>query len=261
MSAPELEMQTYSEAIQMLKRRNLRLKWARAGGLAVVGVLLLAGEVRLAGLVALVLGGALLLIRDPLSTSRFHAAEKFIVTDEEKRVRAVLGMDEEYTTLRFFTPNGQTALDLAASSDHAAILLAPGPEDECAHLAFDSEAGSALTLKSAFGETRMGTLRVPGAPEHLPKEWAPGPYIYMSDANGRERVFLSVVSGELGQTMLDLAGGTGKAEASFYVAEGATRLEIKEQDGFRTLLGRSPVDGLRGLVLFDKNGDIIWQAP
>jgi hypothetical protein len=261
MKAPEPDIKTHTHAIDMLKRRSMWLKFARAAGLAAIGVVLLAGEVRLAGLVALVLGGALLLIRDPLSASRFYAAEKFILTDEEKRVRAILGIDEEKTTLRFFTPNGQTALDLSASSGHADILLAPGPEDDCAHLYFDSEAGSALTLRTAFGETRMGTLRLPATCEHLAKEWAPGPFFSMKDANGRERVSLSVVSGELGHTTLDLAEGTGKAEASFYVAEAAPCLEVKEQEGFRTLLGRSPIDGRRGLVLFDKDGEIIWQAP
>jgi len=36
MSTPEPDMQTYSEAIEVLKRRSLRVKWAHVGGLVIV---------------------------------------------------------------------------------------------------------------------------------------------------------------------------------------------------------------------------------
>ncbi len=182
MATPELDMQTYSQAAETLKRRNLRMKWARAGGLMIVGVLLLAGDVRLAGLAALVLGASLLL-REPLSASPLCAAEKFILTDNEKRVRATLGIDEEYSTLRFFSVRGQTLLDLSASSDFSSILLRPETGEESAHLAFGMKGGAMLTLTSMFDKAIMGALRVPAA-EHVATEWAPGPFISMEGASG-----------------------------------------------------------------------------
>jgi len=74
MNTPDTEMQTYPETIDGLKRRSQRLKRAGVGLLQVTGVLLLAGEVRLAGVPLLVLGGAMLLLRIPLSNSRFNRA-------------------------------------------------------------------------------------------------------------------------------------------------------------------------------------------
>ncbi len=260
MSAPELEMKTYSEAIQMLKRRNLRLKWARAGGLAAVGVLLLAGEVRLAGLAALVLGGSLLLLREPLSASRFYAAEKFILTDEQRRVRAVLGIDGEYSTLRLFSEGGQPVAELSGSSKYSAVLLRPETGEEATVLSWGDQ-GAMLTLKGAWGEAVTGAFHVPGVPDDLGKEWAPGPYVQVKDANGRERVFLYVTSGEFGGTSLDFRDGTGSAEASLHVGNGAASLELKEEDASRLLLGRCRFDPSARLVLYDKNGNIMWQAP
>ena len=260
MSTPEPDMQTYSEAIEMLRRRNLWMKWARAGGLVIFGVFLLAGDVRLAGLAALVLGASLLLLREPLSASPFYAAEKFILTDNQKKVRAVLGVDEEYSTLRLFSEGGDMVLDLAASSDHSTILLAPGTGKESASLSFQRETGPMLTLRGMFGEAIMGACRIPGG-EHLSTTWAPGPFVSMKDASGRSRAFLYAVSGDLGGTDFALADGSGRAEASIYVAEGGTRVEIGERGRPRTVLGRSRADALEGIVLLDKDGGVIWRAP
>jgi len=236
------------------------MKWARAGGLVIVGVLLLAGAVRLAGLAALALGGSFLLLREPLSASPCYAAEKFILTDNQKKVRAVLGVDEEYSTLRLFSEGGDMVLDLAASSDHSTILLAPGTGKESASLSFQTKTGPMLTLTGMFGRAIMGACRIPGA-EHLSAEWAPGPFVSMEDASGRSRALLYAVSGGLGGTELALADGSGRAEASIYVAEGGTHVGIGEQGRFRTILGRRRTDALEGIVLFDKDGGVIWRAP
>jgi hypothetical protein len=111
-----------------------------------------------------------------------------------------------------------------------------------------------------FGKAIIGALRVPGA-EHLSTQWAPGPYIHMFDASGRERASLSVVSGDLGSTSFAVADGSGSAEASLRVDKGAARMELSEQGKFRTLLGRTQVGGLQGIVLFDKDGGVVWRAP
>jgi hypothetical protein len=235
MNVPEPDPKAYSLAIEMLKRRNLRLKWARAGGLVVIGVLLLAGEVRVAGAAALALGGALLLMRDPLSANRFQAAEKFILTDDQERVRAVLGMDKGYTTLRYFTESGQVVLDLSGSSDHSAILLAPEAGGGHALLQFEAKWGPALTLKNSWGEVSVMAFGLPGAPEHLGAEWAPGAHISVKDASGRRRVVLEAESGDLGATRLNLTSGTGDAQISFRVDGEKTYLKLREHDVSRTL--------------------------
>jgi hypothetical protein len=235
MSAPEPDPKTYSHAIEMLKRRNVRLKWFRVGGLVVIGVLLLGGEVRLAGAAALALGAGLLLMRDPLTTNRFLAAEKFVLTDDQGRVRAVLGMDEQYTTLRYFTESGQVALDLSGSSDHSSLLLRLEARDEEALICCGTKLGPGLQLHGAQGKMTFFAFGVPGVTEELGREWAPGAYVSIEDGTGRKRVALDLESGELGATSLRLTSGTGEAEIWANSDGQKASLKLRERDVWRSL--------------------------
>jgi hypothetical protein len=264
MGTTKSEMQAYSEAVEMLRLRGQRVKLASICALVGIGVLLLGGEVRVAGLVAVLLGAVMLWERDSISASRLCVAEKFILTDQQRRVRGIVGIDEEYATLRFLTASGEVVLDLSASSDYSSILLRPGTGEECAHLSYADKFGPLLTLKASFGETMMGAFRMPGASEELGSSWAPGPYFLMKDATGRERASLTVVSGEQGATDFRLEDGTGNAQVSFgagaSMQEGAF-LEVKDPDGWRAVLGRSGFDEPPRFAVFDKDGNVSWQAP
>jgi hypothetical protein len=264
MGTTKSETQAYSEAVEMLRHREQRVKLAFVCAVVGIGVLMLAAEVRLAGLVAVLLGAAaaMLWVRSSISASPVYVAEKFILTDHQRRVRGIVGMDEEYATLRFFTASGEVVLDLSASSDFSSILLRPGVGDEGAPLSYTNKFGPSLTLKASFGETMIGAFRIPGTPEELGSSWAPGPYFWMKDARGRKRASLTIVSGEHGSTDFRLEDGTGKAQVSFGAgaSEGAF-LEVKDPDGWRTLLGRNRFNVAARFAAFDKDGNVSWQAP
>lgn len=235
MNQEETEIQEYTHALDVLTRRSSRLRWVRGAAIAAIGLLLVVGEVRLAGLAALVLGLAALFVRDLAFKTSVCVAEKFILTDGKRRVRAILGTDQEYSTLRFFEPDGKTTLDLSASADDSHVLLTPGTAETSAHLCSQIKYGPMLTLKAAFGKAVIGVLHAPGVPNHLANECAPGPYFSMKDAQEKDRVSISVVNGELGGTSLDIVDGSGKAAVSQSAANGTASLKAKSHDTWRNL--------------------------
>ena len=235
MNQRDADMQTYSHALDVLMRRTNRLKWARGASVVVTGLLLVGGEVRLAGLAALALGLATLFARERVSKGSVYVADKFILTDGNQGVRAILGVDKEYSTLRLFSPNGQTVLDLSASADDSHVILMPGTAETSAHLSSQVKYGPLLTLKGAFGNATMGVFHAPAVPEPLPRECTPGPYLSMRDAQEKDRVSISVVSGELGGTFLDVVDGSGKAAVSQAVDNGVAFLKVKNHDTCRNL--------------------------
>jgi hypothetical protein len=218
---------------------------------------------------ATVLGAFVLMAQAP--SSKTIEAEK-IVLRTGGRIFAELGIDSSGTpALAFFNDKHDRVAEYRSGDAmivkqdrmslwNADVLTLSGPEG---HLDLQPINFSIRDNKNGLGEISMGmkpSLQTNGAIE---------PVLFLSGNNGQGFIQMSSMEG------LHLEPGSHKGQAlpggTIDISPFGPSIEITDQKGFRSTLGnvkltveRSGEDrftSASSLVMFDKNGKVIWSAP
>lgn len=221
-SQPVVDPQGFVMRLERLENQNRRLR------LAVAGLFVLLAWVMVA---AFRPAGA-----EQAAGARTVVANEFLLKDPQGRTRARLG----------FTTRGAPGLDLydANGTLRAAVVdLFP-------------DAQPAVYLWDANGALRAG---LDGSP-----------MLALYDARRAVRADLAL--GDAGSPVLDLYDANRALRAYLILgADGSPELNLTDPAGYRSVLGvtdlAAPATGKThktsgaSLVMFDKKGNVIWQAP
>jgi len=173
-------------------------------------------------------------------TAKVVRAERFEVVDAKGEVRAVLAVREDGTPhLALFDADGQVrAIVAVLPSGTPDLYLCDADGKPRASLAV-WEDGPSLTLRDAKGKDRA-TLE-------LSRDW--GPILWLDDAAGKTRL-------ELGLGLPD-----GNPILSLADKEGTTRATLGATSTKTLATGVVHQRPESSLVLSDKEGNVLWQAP
>ena len=228
------ELSAIVSRLERVEKENRRLKRAALGILVLAGAVLLMGQAR---------------------PDRTIEAQKFVLKDATGKARAVLGMFAGRPTLSLYDAQGFPVVSLAG--------------EEGAQLVVSRTGGQELIQIGSFGKGTFGVA------------------IYGKDTGGplgRVRAALGVVKGTPG---LDLYGEDPTASADLsvqssgpsltlshsdgYITLDQTSVELSDKQGFQTRIGSSALQTLRtgethktsaaSLVMFGKDGKVLWSAP
>ncbi|MBI4589738.1 MAG: hypothetical protein HY725_12950 [Candidatus Rokubacteria bacterium] len=221
MKEPTLD--TLTQRLDWLERENCR--WLRGAAL-----------VSLLGFAIIALMGQ----TSPSSVSKILEAERFVLRDASGRARAILGIQADGSVgLEFSGETGKPAVTLAALRDGAV----------------------ALELRDRSGRSRASLGVQPNGAARL------GFY----DQDGKARAGLSTMTA--GVPILSLFDKAGTPRAALrLLPDGAPTLELLDDETHtRAVLGHTELATARkgtvekrpaaSLVLFDKDGKVIWRAP
>jgi hypothetical protein len=237
--------------LDKLERENRRLKCAGVAALVLIGTFVLMGQAE---------------------ANKTLQAEKLILLSGTRRY-AELGIDSSGTpALTFFDDSGKTVSQYRRGgatlfTEHntwshwtATGFMISTPEG---HIDLDSVRLSITDSKNGLGFVSLGMQ------ESLTHKGYVEPLIYFSGNNGRGFVQLSAIEGlHLEPGMLNgkaLSGGVVNVSA-----EGPS-LEMEDERGFKTAVGstrllvqrsgQESVTSASSIVLFGKDGKVIWSAP
>jgi hypothetical protein len=223
-------MQPILERLEKLERQN---RWFKR-----------AGVIASALVVAWVTAGW-------VSPNKTVQAEQFRLTDAHGRIRASLAVHGDFADLDLFSESMKERVSLSVF-EHGASLMLSGPSDGFAELDASDSVGSGLHL-------------------HHSVSWAG----ILAGEDGAS-VTLSAPDAEKSKS-----ASTG-ASAAYPVARGAdsatlgvdrdgTYVNLRDRGGFQASLGSADLEvqhtgetrrtSAASLVLFDKDGKVIWRAP
>lgn len=184
----------------------------------------------------LILGIGALVLMAQGKPSRVIEAERFVLRDARGKTRAVLGVEDRVTKFSLYDEDGDFRADLGVGPAVSTLGL------------FGKDKGSAVILSEAF-----------------PLEAS---LVFLKDKKMRSIVGVGVVG-----PALDLGDADGRSRASLKLAaDGSPTLTLYDEDKKpRTILGHADLVTTRtgtvdrrpasSVVLFDKEGKVIWQAP
>jgi len=160
------------------------------------------------------------------------SARRFILEDNNGKLRATLQLDKDGPRLRLYDENGKTCADLGGSEDGPGLILNHG--------------NNITTL--TVGEDMMGLILAntnanPRASLLVGKD---GPEFRLYDENGKTRAVLVVTKDG---PILGLYDKNGKTRATLGINQTTT------PDGKVIIYPES------SLLLSDPNGKVIWMAP
>ncbi len=193
----------------------------------------LAGVILLLALAAVGAMGQMI----PRAVPKVVEAERFVLRDTRGKILATLGTEASGTSLSVYDQNGKPRAGLSVIADGAPVLVL-----------FDQN-----------GKDRAGlVLGADGTPA-----------LALLDQNGKRRAVLStLVDGRPG---LLLADQNEKGRLLLGVDTSGPSLVLRDENQNRAMLGHAALEGktagtveqrpASSLVLFDKDGTVIWKAP
>lgn len=156
--------------------------------------------------------------------SRTIEAQRFVLKDESGIARATLGMDLEVPQLQLYDSLGKSRVSLSV----------------------DALGQPALTLYDGAGNQTVNLVGM-----------ADGPGFWLSPGASKRQSIKEVVKQK---------GGIG-----LYMGKEGPAIEIEDTNGFSTVVGSFPLVTPRtgethhtsaaSLLLFDKDGKVLWSAP
>jgi hypothetical protein len=257
-------METSTPSLQSLAGRVKRLekqnRWLRRAGLA---VLFLAAAVGVMG---------------QARPSRVVEANEFVLKDSAGRVRARLSMEgTNRPTLSFYDENSHIPASLAGGDEPFLVLNRAGSNEQVSLGANKTLYGLALYDKTI----RVGLSVQKGVPgldlfdesgKRRAAITAPptGPTFNLTDSDGKAGFTLWVAPFGAGPD-LSMYDSAGKLRVDLVAPPGGPSLKLSDQDGFSTILGstdlliprtgRKESTSAASLVLFGKDGKVLWSAP
>jgi hypothetical protein len=212
--------------LERVEKENRRLKRAGLAVLVLAGVVLLMGQAR------------------PNRTE----AERFVLKDASGRMRASLGVTDNDALLTLYGPQGGTA-NAASAFDPTRGVLAEIGSDQTGGFVI-------LTNQQAGAKLRSDGLTF--------SDKILGPRLVLSTDLGGSLIFLS-------STAKALDPKTPAFGAALFGGDDLLSLNLIDKDGYRLQLGRTDLVTSRtgethrtsaaSLVMFGKDGKILWAAP
>jgi hypothetical protein len=203
---------------------------------------------------------ALVAIIKPKGGASVVEAERFVVRDKNGQVRAELGVEPDGTgvELKLLAPDGKERADLFASAISSLFTLydesgEAGIDMLVTHLVSgfhvdENKSGNRFAVSVRDNKLEMGLTKRDGGNLSLAVGDRGAPYLALFDKQ-HQRIGLAVDEGD-----------------------GASALTLSDQDGHdRAVLGSTDIEGEKtgnsertaesSLVLFDKEGRVMFQAP
>ena len=242
MTSQTLDLQTVVERLEKVEAQNRRLKWA--------------------GVLVVVVVCAVVLMGQASPKKRVVEAERFILRDAGGNMRAWLGVDaKNWVGLSLFDKDEKPRVGLTVYADGSADLKLRDAEGTLrAGLEASADGKTNLVLYDVEERGRVG-LFVLG-------DGLGGLSLY--DAEGKNRVALGVESD--GGPYLSFFDAGGKRRIGLNTTSDLPRVALNDADGvLRAVLGSTSLETIQtgavtkrapsSLVLFDKEGKVIFQAP
>jgi len=242
MSEPILN--TLTHRLDRLERDNRRLK---LGGAFLVLALVSVGAM-----------GQVL----PKAVPKVVEAERFVLRDTKGKILAALGTRSSGTVLFLYDQNGKARAGLSLLADGSpGLVLADQNGKERATLIVLADGSPSLSLADQNGKTRAGLS--------LLADGLPLPSLVLADQNEKSRAVLTV--GADGSPHLGLFDQNEKPRADLSVGTSGPSLVLLDENRNRAVLGHTALEGkatgtveqrpASSLVLFDRDGKVIWRAP
>jgi hypothetical protein len=203
---------------------------------------------------------ALVAIIKPKGGGSVVEAERFVVHDKAGRVRAKLGVspDETGVELKLLAPDGKERADLFASpiaslftlfdeSGEAAIDMSVTSLVSAFHVD-ETRSGNRFAVSVRDGKVELGLAKRDGGNVKFAVGDTGAPYLALFDKH-HQRIGLAVDE-TAGASALTLSDQDGQERAIL----GSTELETPKT-------GETERTAESSLVLFDKQGQVMFQAP
>lgn len=257
-SVPDL--QQLLNRVEKLEKTNRRLKHFAAAALMLIGTVFLMGQA---------------------SPNRTLEANRFILTDSAGKVRGSLSMSQKGPQLAFLDANGQTRVVLEAGDTQKLTFLRPNGR-EGAHLTSScvtqapGSCLSSLGLTSGDEKYQILLMTDPLSGSMLgftepPREEDFPTHAEYTKALPRIQVRLAGGGTTFKQaadlTLFHSGGGGVSVESD----EDGPRVKLLDGEGFQATVGNTalvtPSTGQKrktsaaSVILFDKDKNVIWQAP
>ncbi len=202
-------------------------------------------------------------------------ASEFLVVDSDGKVRATLGVLVDGTPhISLFEKNGKRAVTLGLIGTGSGLALHNNKGEVRAALAivegapclelYDENGNLSTFIGFLEGEPRVTLHDKTGKMRALLDVSEGEPHLVLRDKNGNLRVFVGLIGGDPRLMLQDKEGSR--------MTEQGSGLKLRDKDGqTRALLGCTTLETTRtgevtkrpasSLVLFDKEGKVIFEAP
>lgn len=256
MQSPGPSLHALAERVAKLEAQNRRLKQA--------------------GIAALILTSAAVLMGQT-QTSQVLEANAFHLKDADGRVRARLSTDAaDRPTLSFLDAKGVPVASLGGGGQPVLVLFRPGTNEQIklgANTAFfglgfyEKEIRAGLSIQNntpgldLFDESGTAQATLVARPT--------GSFLRLRNPAGKEISTLWVDS-SVGGSSFNMSGSAGSLSVNLGEDGGGPGLEISDNEGFSTVLGRREVvvgadqkerKPAASLLLLGKNRRVLWSAP
>lgn len=257
METPTPSLQSVSDRLARLERQN---RWFKRAGFA---LLLLAAAIAVMG---------------QAGASRVLEANEFVLKDSAGKVRARLSMETaDRPTLTFYASNGLLPALLAGGDEPFLVLNRAGSNEQISLSANKAFYGLGLYDKAL----RVGLSVQKGAPgldlfdENGTRrveltDDSSGPKFNLTDSDGKAGFALWVAPFGAGPDFSMYDSG-GKLRVDLVAPPGGPSLKLEDEGGFSAILGstdlliprtgRKEATSAASLLLFGKDGKVLWSAP
>jgi hypothetical protein len=246
-----------AERVAKLETQNRRLKQAGIAALIFTSAAVLMGQTR---------------------TSRVLEASAFHLKDADGRVRARLSTDAaDRPTLSLLDATGVPVASLGGGSQPFLVLSRPGTNEQIklgANTAFfglglyDKEIRAGLAVQN--GTPGLDLFDESGSTQATLAARPTGSSLRLRNPAGKEISTLWVDS-SVGGSSFNMSGSAGSLSVNLGEDAGGPGLEITDNEGFSTVLGRRDLvvagtgrkerKPAASLLLLGKNQKVLWSAP
>jgi len=257
MQPPAPSLHALAERVAKLEAQNRRLKQT--------------------GFAALILTSAVVLMGQ-MQTSRVIEANAFHLKDADGKVRARLSMDAaDRPTLSLLDAKGVPVASLGGGGQPFFVLFRPGTNEQIrlgSNTAFfglglyEKEIRAGLSIQDntpaldLFDESGIAEVTLVARPT--------GSSLRLRNSAGKEISTLWVDS-SVGGSSFNMSGSAGSLSVNLGEDAGGPGLEISDNEGFSTVLGRREMvvvgagrkerKPAASLLLLGKNQKVLWSAP
>ncbi len=255
MQSPDPSLRALAERVAKLEAQNRRLKQAGISALILTSAAVLMGQTQ---------------------TSRVLEANAFLLKDADGRVRARLSTDAaDRPTLSLLDTKGLPVASLGGGGQPFLVLFRPGTNEQIklgANTAFfglglyEKEIRAGLSIQNSkpgldlFDESGTAQATLAARPT--------GSFLRLKDPAGKEISTLWVDS-SAGGSSFNMSGSAGSLSVNLGEEAGGPSLEITDNEGFSTVLGRREMVGTgrkerkpaASLLLLGKDRKVLWSAP
>ncbi|PYU62584.1 MAG: hypothetical protein DMG55_03380 [Acidobacteria bacterium] len=243
MQPHDLDLQTLVERIGKLEAQNCRLKKTGIAVAVLISAVLFMGQEQ---------------------TNRVVEANAFHLMDASGKIRAQLSMEMSGPILSLLDARGSPVVSLAGGDKPVLVLNKPGTTEQVrlgtnkTHFGlglYDKEIRAGLSIQN--GASAIDLFDESGTAQATLVARPTGSFLRLRNPAGKEvsTLWVDSSSGGLSVNLGEEAGGPG--------------LEITDNEGFSTVLGRREVVGTgrterkpaAALLLLGKDRKVLWSAP